>query len=139
MKKRIRQLILLTMVLVMLVSNLSVLAAAPPTVQPLYDNANSASASLTISSNGLASCYGKISLHSGCTAEVSLTLLRSTDKTSWSSVKTWNTSGASILKIDKPYFVASGYYYMVELDADIYNSRNIVIENITVSSSISAY
>ena len=67
MKKRIKQLSLFAMVFIMLVSNFSVLAATPPTVQPFFDNAYSASASLTISSNGLASCYGKISLPPACT------------------------------------------------------------------------
>lgn len=139
MKKRIRQLLLLTMILVILVSNISVLAATPPTVQPLYDNVNSALSTLTISSNGLASCYGKISLKNECSAEISLTLFKSTDKKNWSSVKSWSESGTSVLKIDKSYFVASGYYYIVELNADIYNSQHVVIETITTSSSISSY
>lgn len=136
MKKTIRRIILLTMILAVFGTSLNASAAVRPSVQPYYENAYFCSAALQISEKGLATCYGRIDLYSGVSADMTMTLYRSSNKTSWSSVKSWSTDETSI---EKDYYITSGYYYRVMLDINIYNSQNKLSEEITEYSSVCSY
>ena len=70
---------------------------------------------------------------------MTVTLYKSTDKRNWDYVTSWDTSGSSILMIEKNYYVMSGYYYKAELSADVYNSSGSFLENVTSTSSIKYY
>ncbi len=73
------------------------------------------------------------------TAEMTVTLYKSTDKKSWDYVKSWDTSGLLALALEKSYYVMSGHYYKAVLSADIYNSSGSLVESITSTSNIHYY
>lgn len=139
MKKTINKIILFAMVLSVLGSSLTVSAAVRPSVQPNYDNAQNCTALLSISNNGLATCYGKIILSGAVSTEITATLYKSSNKVGWTSVKSWSRCGTLVQKIDQNYYVLSGYYYRLEVKADIYNSKNELIEEITTYSVVCSY
>ena len=95
--------------------------------------------SLNISNKGLATCISNIVLRRGVNAEMTVTLYKSTDKRNWDYVTSWDTSGSSMLVLEKNYYVMSGYYYKAELSADVYNSSGSFLENVTSTSSIKYY
>lgn len=133
MKKKLFRSSVCLLAMLMLLSNIA-FAAMPPMVEPLYDNADRVSASINISSTGCATCAGTIVLHGGVKADVTLTLQKSTNGTSWSSVKPWTTSGSYSLSINEDYYVMSGYYYRTKLVAKIYDSNNNLLETIQENS-----
>lgn len=104
-----------------------------------YDYVSNCSISLNITSKGLSTSAGNITLRRGVNAEMTVTLYKSTDKRNWDYVTSWDTSGSSILMIEKNYYVMSGYYYKAELSADVYNSSGSFLENVTSTSSIKYY
>lgn len=115
---------------------LSALAALPDdtSVSPFYTGIATVTRSLEVSNSGCATCYGKIVVRSGYTADMELALQLSSDGDSWSAIKTWTTSGSGTLTLDKIYFVSSGYYYRVVCSADIYDSDGDFVEGIAESS-----
>ena len=85
------------------------------------------------------SAFPFASLRRNVNAEMTVTLYKSTDKRNWDYVTSWDTSGSSILSLEKSYYVMSGYYYQAELSADVYNSSGSFLENVTSNSSIQYY
>lgn len=133
MKKKLFRSCVCLLAMLILLSN-TAFAAMPPTVEPLYDNADRVTVSLDITSSGCANCIGTVVLHGGVKANVTLTLQKSTNGTSWSSVKPWTASGSYIVSLDEDYYVMSGYYYRVKLVAKIYDSSNNLLETIEEKS-----
>lgn len=87
--------------------------------------------------DGNAKCSGSVSLKSGYTASLVLTLQRSPKSiTSWSTIKTWTGTRSSL---SKNYAISSGYKYRVILNAKVYNSKNVLVDNSTVYSNVSVY
>lgn len=88
-------------------------------------------------SAGKAKCSGNVFLKSGYTASLVLKLQRSPKSTtSWSTIKTWTGTGSSL---SKNYAISSGYKYRVVLNAKVYNSKNVLVDNSTVYSKVSVY
>lgn len=134
MRKKILSFSACLLSVILLLTNIA-FAAMPPTVEPMYDNADRVSASINISSTGCATCAGTIVLHGGVKANVTLTLQKSKNGTTgWGDVKSWTDSGSYSLSINEDYYVMSGYYYRVKLVAKIYDSNNKLLETIQESS-----
>lgn len=90
MKKKITKLGVMLLAVIMLLSTIPV-SAANPEISPLrYDNVSRMLVSLVISDKGLASCDGQINLRGGASVDMSLTLQKSKDQTSWTDEKTWD-------------------------------------------------
>lgn len=139
MKKTRSRLLSLLLVVVLIVSVVPVQAVSPDIAPYRFDHVASCSIALTISSKGLATCTSDMTLRSGVTAEMTVTLYKSTDKKSWDYVKSWDTSGSFSLLLEKSYYVMSGYYYKAVLSADIYNSSGSLVESISSTSNIHYY
>ena len=139
MKKTRSRLLALLLAVILIASVVPVQAASSDIAPYRYDYVSSCAASLNITNRGLATCYGDISLRRGVNAEMTFTLYKSADKRNWDYVTSWDTSGSSILMIEKNYYVMSGYYYKAELSADVYNSSGSFLENVTSTSSIKYY
>lgn len=139
MKKTRSRLLALLLAVILIASVIPVQAASSDIAPYRYDYVSSCAASLNITNRGLATCYGDIRLRRGVNAEMTVTLYKSTDKRNWDYVTSWDTSGSSMLSLEKSYYVMSGYYYKAELSADVYNSSGSFLENVTSTSSIKYY
>lgn len=110
-------------------------SAQDGTLQPRYTNIRSLTASLEISTSGCASCYGKVMLtKSTDTVDLTMELQRSSDGTSWHTVKTWDTSGSGTIYLDKDWYVTSGYSYQVHITAEVYSSNGALVETAPTDS-----
>lgn len=139
MKKTRSRLLPLLLAVILIASVIPVQAASSDIVPYRYDYVSNCAISLNITSKGLSTSAGNITLRRGVNAEMTVTLYKSTDKRNWDYVTSWDTSGSSILMIEKNYYVMSGYYYKAELSADVYNSSGSFLENVTSTSSIKYY
>lgn len=139
MKKNYTRLLIIILVVVMLSTSISAFAINPPTVEPYYEKISHCAVFLNISSRGYAECQGNLKLRSGATANMTVTLYKSADKSKWTEVDSWSTSGASLLSITDGCYVMSGYYYAAMLDVDVYDSNGSLIESTSLQSNISYY
>ena len=106
------------------------------TIEPMYVGITSASCRLSISS-GTATSTGSVSLKSGYSAKLTLSLQRRKDSnSSWTSVNTWTGSGS---RISKSASVSSGYQYRAKLTAKIYKSNGTLAETVTATSATKSY
>ena len=138
--KKTRSRFLSLLLAVILIASVVPVQAVSPNIAPYrFDNVASCSIALSITNKGLATCTSNIVLRSGVTAEMTVTLYKSTDKKSWDYVKSWDTSGSLALALEKSYYVMSGHYYKAVLSADIYNSSGSLVESITSTSNIRYY
>ena len=72
-------------------------------------------------------------------ADLTITLYKSKDKTSWSKVDSWSVSGPSLLTLNDGCFVMSGYYYFAKLTANVYDTSGNFIEDVSLSTNIESY
>lgn len=140
-KKFTLRLISSLLLICMCVVPLSAFAALPDEtpISPLYTGVATVTRSIDVSSGGCATCYGRIVVRSGYTADMELELQLSSDDESWSTIKSWTNSGSGTLTLDKIYFVSSGYYYRVICTADIYDSDDNFVEAIAEASGSQYY
>lgn len=133
--KRMRKLTkILSLLLVLSVLSLT---ATPATAR--YTNITSFAVSFSMSSSGLASCYTTIKL-SNSTDSVDLTMeLQQKNGSSWSTIKTWTTTGSKTVSLDKSWFVTSGYTYRIYVTADVSDSSGSAEETATLNSSTVSY
>lgn len=126
------------MVFCVLTASLSVGATVDSnsSIQPFWIGLSSLKADLIISSFGLAECDGEVKLKNGYTADMTMELQRSTNLAAWETVNSWTASGGGTLELNKSYYVATGYYYRVEVSADVYNAYGTLIESPSKTSSI---
>lgn len=133
--KLIRRLLCLMLATTILASGMAVMAADVPT--PYYNATAKISASLSISSSGLASCGGSIRLSdSSCYANLTLQLQKYTSN-GWSPVYTWTQSNAT--SISGSRYVTSGYNYRVICSANVYTSSGTYVESPSATSSTVYY
>ena len=95
----------LLLAVIMIASVVPVQAASSDIAPYRYDYVSSCSIFLNISSRGLATCTSDISLRSGVNAEMTVTLYKSTNKRNWDYGTSWDTSGSSMLVLEKNYYV----------------------------------
>lgn len=129
--KLVKRLLSLILATAILASGMAVMATDVPT--PYYDATAKISASLSISSSGLASCGGSIRLSdSSCYANLTLKLQKNTSN-GWSTLYTWTQSDAT--SISGSRYVTSGYTYRVVCSANVYKSSGTYVESPFATSS----
>ena len=114
-------------------------AAQASEIQPRYIGISQVTVSLDIDSTvvgeNLASCLGFVALYDGYSADVKLSLQRSTNKTSWTNVKSWEASGEEEVRITEEYFVLKDYYYRVNILVYVYYESGSLAEIVTKNSA----
>lgn len=139
MKKICTRLLIFILVVAMLSTSMLAFAIDPMIVEPRYVNVNSCAVNLNISSKGYAACDGNLMLKSGVTADMKVTLFQSEDKSQWTAIDSWSTSGSVSLTINDGCFVMSGHYYYALLNVNVYNSNGKRIEHVALESNVSYY
>lgn len=88
---------------------------------------------LTINSSGLTTSYSKVKLAES-TDTASLTIeLQWLNGSTWSTEKSWSTSGSGTISIEKDWYVLHGTYRVLAT-ARVYNSTGLLLETATLSS-----
>lgn len=139
MKKTIAKLLSIVLVLSMLLPCVSAHESSPSITPLRYSKVIEFSIDLKITSRGYAECMGELQLRSGATANMTVTLLKSTDQATWEEVDSWSDSGSSWLMVDDGCYIMSGYYYATKISADVYGSDGSFIEHISSHSNIKYY
>lgn len=141
MKKRITSgILILVLVLTSVASAVSATAPSSEAIQPRWTRIYSLKAFLDISSSGRADCSSKVMLkNSSDSAELTMSLQRSSNGTSWTTVKTWTDSGQGSISVDGSWYVLSGYYYRVKAAVKVYNSSGTLVESATAYSATVEY
>ena len=147
MKKSICKTVSLVLLVVMCVSVASLPASAKGMSQslissditPKYTGLANIVSLLTISPSGVADCRGEVSIRPNYTGDLTMVLERSTNGSSWSRVKTWNTSGSGKVSLSETYQVTSGYQYRISLTVDVYDKNGVFIEDCEKLSVIACY
>jgi hypothetical protein len=104
-----------------------------PIVIPRFARINIFAVDLTISSNGYADCYSRVSLtYSSDTVTLTMELQKQ-NGSAWNKVNSWNTSGSGTVSLGKGCYVNSGTY-RVKATAQVYNSSGSLIETATAYS-----
>ena len=120
------------LIVCLLSTGFSAHAAYRPTDSIQYNGTDCITASLTISSSGLASCSGTITLsYSSYSADMALDLQRYSGG-SWHSVKSWSAS--DVTSMHKSYYVTHGYSYRVVASATVYNASGYYVESPSATS-----
>ena len=133
--KTTKRLLCLLLSVTILASGMVVMAADTPT--PYYDATASISASLTISTSGLASCGGSVTL-SDSSAFATLTMkLQQYTSSGWTTIEPWSTSTST--RLSKTKYVTHGYYYRVVTSANVYDANGHYVESPSVTSASKYY
>ena len=138
MKKRIGSFLLVFMAL-MTVCIPTTMAGDDTNIQPYYIGIAQVTVALEIDTTtlgDLAESYGFVRVYDGYTADVTLSLQRSKDKTDWSTIKSWEASGTEEIEIIKDYFVLDGYYYRVNILVYVYYPSGGMAEIVSKYSPI---
>ncbi|WP_455527132.1 hypothetical protein [Huintestinicola sp.] len=108
-------------------------------IMPLYDNVNYVASGISINSNNKAVCTGSYYLYSKYKSVITMTLMKSTDKSNWSYVESWsqtnnvkNPAGYSRTSTNA---LSSSYYYCNYVEVKIYDSNDNVIETVSCFSN----
>lgn len=97
-------------------------------------------ASLEITSVGRADCAAKTKLRNTVSnADLTIELQRSTDSNSWTTIKSWSTSGSGTIGLEESYYVLHGYYYQVVATVNVYTSTGNLAETASATSIIIYY
>ena len=94
---------------------------------------------LSISSSGYATCTAEMSLYENISADMTVTLYKSKDKSSWTPVQTWDVDRSILPSFEGGCRVSSGYYYVAELSANTYNRYGSFVEDVSLTSTIRQY
>ena len=108
-------------------------------IEPYYIGLAQVTVSLDINDTALeslANCFTFVRLYDGYSADVTLNLQRSTDKSNWTTIKSWEDSGEGQIEISKNYFVNTEYYHRVGVLIYVYYENGNVAEIITKYSPI---
>lgn len=104
---------LLVGIMLFMIPFLASASSSESPVAPLYLYTKTVKATLTISENGQATCFGAIKANSQ--SDISLTvILYKKSGSSWYKVASWSNAASDIsLKIEKKYTVSQGTYKVV--------------------------
>lgn len=109
------------LVSVLSASYATALAAESYQIEPRYSGIANLISYLDISTNGGASCNGKVTTWSGYTADVTVEL-----KQDGTTIKTWTASGSGVVSAGGTYFVMSGHDYVVTTTAEVYKNGALI-------------
>jgi hypothetical protein len=103
-----------------------------------YVNISIMDAGLIINSSGRATCTGLMNLYdTSLTAKLTVELKKQSG-TSWTTEKSWESSGLAFTYLSQPYNVVHGVY-QVKITAKVYDSSNTLLETQTLLSPIANY
>jgi hypothetical protein len=141
MKKRTSTILLTAIALIcLLMSTASASSPCDGNIQSRYARLSEFRGKLSISTSGLADCYGRADLlYITDSVVLTMDLQRSTNGVTWTSYKTWSTSGSSSVELEKYCCVTSGYYYQVAATAKVYDSAGSLTETSSTTSNIVKY
>ena len=107
---------------------------------PRYAYISMIGSNLSINSVGNASCTANVELYPGYKADVTMTLLKQSGESSWTSVKSWTGYASGVLGVDlnESYWVSRGSY-IVKVVVAVKNSSGKTIETQTEYSTIEDY
>lgn len=140
MKKMVKRLTALMLAVLCLVAAIGPAYAATveePEDDPLapeYVGISSLSSSISVSS-GTATCRATVHVKSGYHVYVTMKLQESSDKSSWWTGVTWQTTGS----MTKTHSVSSGKYHRVQVTVKVYDSSNTLVETVTTNSPSTYY
>lgn len=111
-----------------------------PQIQPFYSDAKKVSATLTINSNGVATCKGGILPKSDKT-KTSITVKLQQYAGGWKTIETWTGSGTGLdgAFASGKKTVPSGYKYRVSVSGKIKDLDGNVLEQPTKISAVKSY
>ncbi len=131
-KKSIRATVFMLLLVSLFSANL--VSAGATQIGLMYTGVSSLTSGLTISTSGAATCGGRASVRSGYTVDLTVEL-----KQDGSTIKTWTSSGTSIVSAGGTYYVASGHSYVVTTTAAVYDSNDHLVENPDKDSLVTYY
>ena len=139
MKKRTFTYVLALITIVCLLAS-SASAAAPDTlngdtIQRRLTYIHSLATTVKISDSGQAICQGRATL----SASLTMKLQRSSNGSSWTTLKTWTATDTGTIFMEESWPVAPGYYYQTVVTAEAYTSSGSVAETVTASSAVVKY
>lgn len=137
-KQTLVQLLSVAVVICLLVVVTSAATPNGEMIQPRLSKLTSLNATLDIDASGRATCYSS-ARDSDRTDSVSLymELQRSSNGSSWTTVKSWSTTGSSFVSLTQSWYVnTSGYSYRVVATASVYNSAGTFVESVTATSAV---
>lgn len=104
---------LLVGIMLFMIPFLASASSSESPVAPLYLYTKTVIATLTISENGQATCFGAIKANSQSDISLTVTLYKKSGS-SWYKVASWSNAASDIsLKIEKKYTVSQGTYKVV--------------------------
>lgn len=144
MKKRTFTYVLALITIVCLLAS-SASAAAPDTlngdtIQRRLTYIHSLATTVKISDSGQAICQGRATLNAITnSASLTMKLQRSSNGSSWTTLKTWTATDTGTIFMEESWPVAPGYYYQTVVTAEAYTSSGSVAETVTASSAVVKY
>ena len=90
MKKITVRAVSVIIALLLVITSVSAAAFEAPISTYRYSSVSSMSVFLSISSSGYATCTAEMSLYENISADMTVTLYKSKDKSSWTPVQTWD-------------------------------------------------
>ena len=133
MKRIIRS--TLSLLLLMGILTSSLLTAHAEDIEPRYTGISGLSSSIDISSSGGAECSGTVTVRSGYTADLTVSL-----KQDGTTIKSWTETGLTgIAGISHIYYVPTGHEYYVKTSVTVYNSDGKIVEVQSTNSGSQVY
>lgn len=137
MKKILKRLVPMLVMIALL--SIQVSATTASKVSPRYTGIYTFAVGCDVTTSGRTDNYGRVELRDGYTADMTLTLQRSSDGVTWYEVKSWETTGEDIVVLDKSYYVSSGYNYRAKCVVEIYDENGTFVESDTLRSNSKYY
>lgn len=148
MKKRFSKRLLVVLLCVFMVSSYSVCSFAADiyddddireNVEAQFTGYSGLTSGLSITDAGKAHCTATVNGYSGYSVEITMSLQKSANGTSWTSIYSWSTSGTGSVTLSKDRYVATGYYYRTKSVFDSYNSSGKLADSVTLYSPIKSH
>lgn len=137
---KLNNILCIAVVLCLLISMAYATTPVENQVQPHFIRIVHLSTDFSISASGYADCYGRVELDNLTdSAELTVELQRSSNKSSWETIKDWSASGKCAVELNKGWYVASGYYYRIHITAKVYTSSGSLAETASNDSVIARY
>lgn len=118
-------------------TQLECLVAMQERLSPRYVALSRFSATLSINSNGCATCLGTAITNINYTCDATLELQQKAGS-SWETIKDWSSSG-DMNSFSESWYVASGYDYRLKLSVDVYTISGKWVEGPTTYSKTVYY
>lgn len=109
-------------------------------IRPLFTYISLLDAGLSIDSSGLSNCSGLVTIYNNNYSVVLTIQLQKYNSGSWSTIKTWTSSGIGIpgTIIDQYYYVVRGTYRVCST-AQVYNNYGNLVETQSIYSATVTY